>query len=110
MLCSSYLFLGFFCATPDAYSALCLVLHCTAPLDVSKSLTRMAQQHQLSMLLHVGSTKGRGTVQQGPHMAADSAERVANGGGATQRVGPEAAHVARVHAEPRRPHEQHHGR
>ena len=45
MLCSSYLYSGFFCATPDAYSALCLALHCTAPLDVSKSLTRMARQH-----------------------------------------------------------------
>ena len=33
------------CATLDACSALCLVLHCTAPLDVSESLTRMAQQH-----------------------------------------------------------------
>ena len=39
MLCSSYLCSGFYCATPDAYSALCLVLHCAAPLDVSKSLT-----------------------------------------------------------------------
>ena len=27
------------------YGALCLVLHYAAPLDVSKSLTRMAQQH-----------------------------------------------------------------
>ena len=39
MLCSAYLCSGFFCAAPDACSALCLVLHCTAPLDVSKSLT-----------------------------------------------------------------------
>ena len=39
MLCSSYLYSGFFRATPDASSALCLVLHCTAPLDVSKSPT-----------------------------------------------------------------------
>ena len=45
MLCSSYLCSGFFSATPDTYSALCLVLHCAAPLDVSKSLTRVAQQH-----------------------------------------------------------------
>ena len=37
MLCSSYLNSGLFCALPDADSALCLVLHCTAPLDVSKS-------------------------------------------------------------------------
>ena len=28
MLCSSYLCSGFFGANPDAYSALCLVLHC----------------------------------------------------------------------------------
>ena len=28
---------NFFCATLDAYRALCLVLPCTAPLDVSKS-------------------------------------------------------------------------
>ena len=28
---------GFVCATPDASRALCLVLHCTALLDVSKS-------------------------------------------------------------------------
>ena len=39
MLCSSYLCSGFFSAPPDAYSALCLVLYCTAPLDVSKSHT-----------------------------------------------------------------------
>ena len=45
MLYSSYLCTGFFSATPVAYSALCLVLHCTAPLDVSKSLIRVAQQH-----------------------------------------------------------------
>ena len=45
MLCSSYLCSGFFSPTPDTYSSLCLVLHCTAPLDVSKSLTRMAKQH-----------------------------------------------------------------
>ena len=32
-------------ATPDACSALCLVLHCTAQLDVSSPLTRMARQH-----------------------------------------------------------------
>ena len=38
MLCSSSLCSGFFSATPDAYSALCLVLHCAAPLDVSESL------------------------------------------------------------------------
>ena len=37
MLCRSYLSSGFFCATPDAYSVLCLVLHCAAPLDVSQS-------------------------------------------------------------------------
>ena len=37
MLCSFYLYSGLFCATPDACTALCLVLHCTAPLDVSKS-------------------------------------------------------------------------
>ena len=43
MLCSSYLCSGFFSATPDAYSALCLVLHCTAPLDVRELLTRMAR-------------------------------------------------------------------
>ena len=42
---SSYLCSGFFCATLDAYSGLCLVIHCTAPLDVNKSLTRMVQQH-----------------------------------------------------------------
>ena len=36
VLCSSYLYSGCFCATPDAYSALCLVLHCSALLDVSK--------------------------------------------------------------------------
>ena len=45
MLCSSFLCSGFLSATPDAYSALCLVLHCTAPLDVSKSQSRdIAQQ------------------------------------------------------------------
>ena len=38
MLCSSHLCFGFFSALPDAYSALCLVLPCAAPLDVSKSL------------------------------------------------------------------------
>ena len=37
MLCSSYLCSGFFSATPDAYGALCLVLRCIAPLDVSES-------------------------------------------------------------------------
>ena len=37
MLCGSYLCSSFFSATPDACSALCLVLHCTALLDVSKS-------------------------------------------------------------------------
>ena len=45
MLHISYLCSGFFSSTPDAYSALCLVLHCAAPLDVSTSLTRIAQQH-----------------------------------------------------------------
>ena len=60
MLCNSYLCSGFFSATPDAYSALCLVLHCTAPLDVSKSLTRMAQQHHHdSISQHKGYTLWR---------------------------------------------------
>ena len=45
MLCNSFLCSGFFCAAPGAYSAFCLVLHRPAPLDVSKSLPRMAQQH-----------------------------------------------------------------
>ena len=39
MLCSSYLSSGLVCATPAAYSASCLVLRCTAPLDVSGSHT-----------------------------------------------------------------------
>ena len=39
MLCGSYLCSGFFRAAPGAYSALCLVLRCTAPLDVSESHT-----------------------------------------------------------------------
>ena len=30
MLCSSYLYSCFSCATPHAYSAFCLVIHCTA--------------------------------------------------------------------------------
>ena len=40
MLFSSCLCSGFFGATPDAYGALCLVLHCAAPLDERKSLIR----------------------------------------------------------------------
>ena len=40
MLCSSYLYSGFFCATLDAPRALRLVLHLTAPIDVSKSLNQ----------------------------------------------------------------------
>ena len=39
LLCSSCLCSGFFCATPDAYSALCLLLHCTAPLDVCNTIS-----------------------------------------------------------------------
>ena len=39
VLCSSFLCCGFFCATPDVYSALCLVLHCTTQLDVSNPLS-----------------------------------------------------------------------
>ena len=52
MLCSSYLCSGFFSATPDTYIALCLVLHCAAPLDVSKSLNRMAQHHRENLSQH----------------------------------------------------------
>ena len=36
---------GCVCSTSDASGALCLVLHCTAPVDVSVPLTRMAQHH-----------------------------------------------------------------
>ena len=56
MLCSSCLCSGFFSAPPDAYSALCLVLHCTAPLDVSHSLIRMAQPQHSWVLVDVSTS------------------------------------------------------
>ena len=36
--------LHFFSATPDAYGAVCLLLRCTAPLDVSKARTTYCHQ------------------------------------------------------------------
>ena len=46
MLCSCYVCCGFSCAPPDASSALCPVLHCTARLDVRHPLTVIAAHFQ----------------------------------------------------------------
>ena len=59
-LCSGFLY-----ATPDAYSALSLVLHCTAPHNVSEPLTRMAQQHHHG--LAVDGSPGRRPRWPPPH-------------------------------------------